>query len=173
MNTKLHVIHPTTSLPSYNKTLAFYVSCLWPKNSVLKVLGRKVIATDYPVKPLLNTWAGLFKAGLRQPRVSAKFEFRYERWNSKFRLIVFAYNLIIACSGQNRENNLVKCFWTKEKKNRVKFSPGSALIGLRTTGPRMISFPTLSNNSIHYFPTLCLSWSLRKVISFQVRGALP
>ena len=174
MNTKLHVIHHTTSLPSYDKTVAFYVSCLWPKKLSFESCGRKAIATDHRVKPLLNTWAGLFKAGSRQPRVSAKwFEFRYESLNSKFRLIVFAYNLIIGWSGKNRENYLGKCFWTKEKKTGSNLALGQALIGLRTTGPSMISFPTLWKNSIHYFPTLCLSWSLRQVISCQARGASP
>ena len=31
----------------------------------------------------LMVWARLFKAGLRKPRVSAKFEFRYKRLKGK------------------------------------------------------------------------------------------
>ena len=41
-------------------------------------------------------WAELFKAGLRYPRVSSKFEFRYESLKSKFSLIIFVNNLRLA-----------------------------------------------------------------------------
>ena len=40
------------------------------------------------------------------------------------------------CSKKNRENYSGKCFWTKEKETEVKFNPGLAITGLRTTGPR-------------------------------------
>ena len=56
------------------------------------------------------TWARLFKAGLRYPRVSAKFEFRVESLNSKFSLILFVYNLMIGYSKKIRENCPRKCF---------------------------------------------------------------
>ena len=42
--------------------------------------------------------AGLFKAGLRYPTVSAKFEFRYESLKIKFSLIPFVSKLMIGCS---------------------------------------------------------------------------
>ena len=45
-----------------------------------------------------NAWAGLFKAGLRLSRLSAKFELRYERLKSKFSLILFVNKLMIGCS---------------------------------------------------------------------------
>ena len=48
--------------------------------------------------------AGLFEAGLREPRVSAKFELKYESLKSKFSLIPFAYKLMIGYSKKNREN---------------------------------------------------------------------
>ena len=53
---------------------------------------------------LLFIRAELFKAGLSSPRISVKFEFRYESLKSKFNFIIFAYNLIIGCSKKNREN---------------------------------------------------------------------
>ena len=43
-------------------------------------------------------WAGLFKAGLRQPGVSAKFKFRFESLKSKFSLILSLSKLMIGCS---------------------------------------------------------------------------
>ena len=42
---------------------------------------------------------------------------------------------MIRCSKKKRESYPGKCFRTKEKKNRLKFNPELALIGLRTTGP--------------------------------------
>ena len=39
----------------------------------------------------------MFKAGLRYSRLSAKFEFRYERLKSKFSLVLFVLNLMIEC----------------------------------------------------------------------------
>ena len=65
-------------------------------------------------------WAGLFEAGLRQPRVSAKFELRNESLKSKFSLIHFAYNLMIGYSKKNRENYPSECFSLKENETRVK-----------------------------------------------------
>ena len=64
--------------------------------------------------------AGLFEAGLRQPRVSAKFELRNESLKSKFSLIHFAYNLMIGYSKKNRENYLSECFSLKEKETQFK-----------------------------------------------------
>ena len=55
-------------------------------------------------------WAGLFEAGLRYPRVSAKFELKYESLKSKSSLILFTYNLMIGYSKKNRENYPRKCF---------------------------------------------------------------
>ena len=48
--------------------------------------------------------AGLFKAGLRKPRVTAKFEVRYESLKSKFSLILFNYNLMTGYFKKNIEN---------------------------------------------------------------------
>ena len=72
----------------------------------------------------LNFWAELFKAGLRQPRVSARFELRFESLKSISVLILFVYKLMIGSSKNNRENYLRKCFWTQEKETWVKFNPG-------------------------------------------------
>ena len=58
----------------------------------------------------LKPRAGLFEAGLRQLRVSAKFEFRYKSLKSKFSLILLAYNLMIGYFKKNRENYPRECF---------------------------------------------------------------
>ena len=73
----------------------------------------------------LRNWAGLFKAGLRYLRISAKFQLRYESLKSKFSYIRFAHNLMNWCSKKNLEIYPEKCFWTKKKKkkNSVKISP--------------------------------------------------
>ena len=42
---------------------------------------------------------------------------------------------MIGCSKKNRENYRENAFEQKKKKPRLKFNPGLALIGLRTTGP--------------------------------------
>ena len=67
--------------------------------------------------------AELFKAGLRWPRVSARFEFRFESSKSISVLIFFVYKLMIGSSKTRRENYPRKFFWTKEKETRVKFNP--------------------------------------------------
>ena len=75
-------------------------------------------------------WAELFKAGLRYPRVSSKFEFRYESLKSKFSLIIFVNNLMIGYSKKNRENCPRNAFDEKKERRELKFNPGLALIGL-------------------------------------------
>ena len=51
----------------------------------------------------LSAWAELFKAGLRQPRVSARFEFRFESFKSISVLILFVYKLMIGSSKNSTE----------------------------------------------------------------------
>ena len=46
---------------------------------------------------------------------------------------------MIGCCEKNRENYPGKCFEQKKKKLGLKFNPGLALIGLRTTGPRALT----------------------------------
>ena len=65
-------------------------------------------------------WAELLKAGLRQPRVSTRFEFRFESLKSISVLILFVYKLMIESSKYKRENYPRKCFWTQERETRVK-----------------------------------------------------
>ena len=67
-----------------------------------------------------NLWAGLFEAGSREPRDSAKFELRYESLKNEFSLIHFAYNLMTGYSKKNRENYPSECFSLKEKETWVK-----------------------------------------------------
>ena len=57
---------------------------------------------------------------------SAKFEFRFESFKSKFTLILSVSKLMTGCSKNNRENYPRKCFWTKEKETRVKLNPRSS-----------------------------------------------
>ena len=97
--------------------------------------------------------AELFKAGLRWPRVSSKFEFRYESLKSKFSWILFVNSLMIGYSKENRENCPRKCFWWKEKRPGLKFNPVLALIGLRTTGP------SCSASCCSYFWLFCSYWN--------------
>ena len=70
---------------------------------------QKTTLTAIKVK---NNSSGPPWAGLRQPRVSAKFEFRYESLKHKFSFILFVYNLMIGCSKKNWDNYPRKCFWT-------------------------------------------------------------
>ena len=65
----------------------------------------------------VSTRAGLFEAGLRYPRVSAKFELKYESSKSKFSLILFAYNLMIGYSKKNKENLSEKVLLIARKRN--------------------------------------------------------
>ena len=51
----------------------------------------------------VNYRAELFKAGLRQPRVSARFEFRFESLKSSSVLILLVYQLMIFGSKNNGE----------------------------------------------------------------------
>ena len=67
-----------------------------------------------------QSWAGLFKAGLRKPRVSAKYKFRYESLKIRLSLILFACNVMNWCSKKNSENYPGKCFWTKEQETQNK-----------------------------------------------------
>ena len=73
---------------------------------------------------ITDTKAELFKAGLRLPRVSARFEFKFESFKGISVLILFVYKLMIESSKYNRENSPRKCFWTQERETRVKFNPG-------------------------------------------------
>ena len=50
----------------------------------------------------VDSGAELFKTGLRQPRVSARFEFRFENLKSISVLILFVYKLMIGSSKNNR-----------------------------------------------------------------------
>ena len=55
-------------------------------------------------------WAGLFKTRLSEPRVGAKFEFRYQSLKSKISFILFVYSLMTGWPKKNKENNLGKFF---------------------------------------------------------------
>ena len=72
----------------------------------------------------LKSRAKSFKAGLRYPRVSARFEFRFESLKRISVLILFVYKLMIESSKYNRKNYPRKCFGTQERETRIKFNPG-------------------------------------------------
>ena len=65
-------------------------------------------------------WTGLFEAGLGQPRISVKLDFRSESFKRKFSTIFFGHKRLL--------NEGIK-------KTGLKFNLGLPLIGLRTTGP--------------------------------------
>ena len=73
---------------------------------------------------IIATWARLFKAGLKKPRVSARFEFGFENLKSISVLILSVYMLMFGSSKHNKENYPRKYFWTQEKETRIKFNPG-------------------------------------------------
>ena len=85
----------------------------------------------------IDTWAGLFEAGSRQPSVSVTFELRYESLKSRFSLILFAYNLMIGYSKKlEKVIFLRKRICIQRKRNPVQnYNPGLALPGIRKTGP--------------------------------------
>ena len=67
----------------------------------------------------------MFKAGLRSPKVSGKFEIR--------RLFKKANSVKFFLSGENYPKNALE---QTKKKPEIEFDLGLALIGLRTTWPR-------------------------------------
>ena len=67
--------------------------------------------------------AGFIKAGLRKPRFTTKFEFRYKSLKGKFSSILSVHYLMIGYSKNNRENCPRKCFWIKEKEAGIKIYP--------------------------------------------------
>ena len=69
----------------------FYIPlhCSWSDKAPMP--PKKILNVDFSYLPK----AGLFKAGLRQPRVSAKFELRNESLKSKFSLILLVNKLMI------------------------------------------------------------------------------
>ena len=78
----------------------------------------------YRKLPLKKLLAELFDVGLRKPRFSARFEFRFESLKSISVLILFAYKLMTGSSKNNRENYPRKCFWKQEKGTRVNINLG-------------------------------------------------
>ena len=68
-----------------------------------------------------------------------------ESLKNKFSLILFAYNLMIGYSKKNIENHPRAAFDEKKKKPGLKFVPGLALTGVRTTGPRIFHFKQISS----------------------------
>ena len=85
--------------------------------------------------------AGL-RSGLRQPRVSAKFELRHESLKIKFSLILFAYNGLDA---RKRIAKIIRqsAFDKKKKKPGLKFNPRVTLTGV--LGPDFFNFIFVAN----------------------------
>ena len=73
----------------------------------------------------MSFWAELFKAGLRQHRVSAKFEFRFESLKGISVLVLFVYKLMIG-SFKNSTQKIIRenAFEPKKKKPRLNLIPG-------------------------------------------------
>ena len=71
---------------------------------------------------------------------------------------------------KNRENCPKKCFWWKEKETRLKFNPGLALIGLRTTGPWAFLTHVFKNSARHIHT--CISQGQQKRLSISLHAWL-
>ena len=101
------------------------------------------------VQPSVNAlmaWAELFKAGLRWPRVSVRFELRFESWKSISDLILFVYKLMIGSSKNSKEKYPRKCFWTQDKETRVKRSSAFEQLGPGIQNGRLLHRKTTSYN---------------------------
>ena len=72
----------------------------------------------------LFNWAELFKAGLRLPSVSARFEFRFESLKSISVLILFVYKLMIGSFKNNREIIPENAYEHKKKKPGLNLTRG-------------------------------------------------
>ena len=68
--------------------------------------------------------AKLFKAGLRYPRVSVRFEFRFESLKSISVLILFVYKLTIGSSKIIEEIIRENAFEHKKEKPDSNLTPG-------------------------------------------------
>ena len=69
---------------------------------------------------------------------------------------------MIGYSKKNRENFPRKCFDEKKKRPGLKFNPGLALIGLRTTGSRCTTVKDDTDTYIHTYILYCIAppWGL-------------
>ena len=86
---------------------------------------------------------------------SAKFEFGFESFKSKFTLILSVSKLMIGCSKNNNIGCSKNAFEQKKKKPRLNLTLGQALISLRTTGPWSISLSSQSCLSLLTHQILC------------------
>ena len=66
---------------------------------------------------VVNKQGQVFQSGLVYPRLSAKFDFRSQSFNRKFKR---KKNLIIGCSTKNRENYPKKAFEQRIKETHIK-----------------------------------------------------
>lgn len=81
-------------------------------------------------KLVLCNRARLSKAGLRWPRVSAKFQFRYGSLKIKFSLILLSTIWRLEALKKIAKIIQENAFKRKKKKPGIKFNPGLALISL-------------------------------------------
>ena len=97
--------------------------CPYLKTFVPPFLPTRLTAPGSPRMrkgPIIGILGRVVQSRVKITMVRAKFEFRYESLKSKFSFILFPCNLMIGFSKKNRENNPIKCFWTKEKETQVK-----------------------------------------------------
>ena len=96
----------------------------WIKMSQKFVWAIKISQPHAFILSLILT--GLFKVGLRESRISAKFEFRKKRLKSEFSLILLP--TIWWLNARKRIEKIYprNCFWRKEKETRIIFNPGVA-----------------------------------------------
>ena len=100
----------------------------WPA-----ILDLESVGTGPSSRPILLLFARIccvFHQGrvvqsrVKIPRVSARFEFRFESLKSISVIILFVYKLMIGSSKNSGEYYPRKCFWTQKKQTRVIFKPG-------------------------------------------------
>ena len=68
----------------------------------------------------MKNWTGLFKAGLRYPRISVKSDLRSKLHKRKLSPILFVYNLMFECPSKNKENCARKAFEQKDRETWIE-----------------------------------------------------
>ena len=117
--------------------------------------NKRPVPNKRPPLRFVRSWVRVTKGYI----ISAKFELRYESLKSKFSLILFAYNLMIGYPKKTRETIPESAFDKKKKKPGLKFNPGLALTGVRTTGSQALNqIITVTKITMFKFSPLCSSF---------------
>ena len=140
-----HVRTPFSANPGlkFNPSFFFFLSkalCRISFSILFRVSNHQIVGkanwTEYAFCALISEFKFRTNPGL------------YESLKSKFSLILFGCNLMIRYSKKIEKIIRESAFDNKKKKIRLKFNPGLALTGVRTTGPW--SLKALETNSRPY-----------------------